>query len=87
MKTYRVHARIKCNCPTCKSEVEKSKTFKDGIPFSQEFVASDCNVAMQLANQKFIMIHDDVLEEFVGEEGHDFKLEIVKCEELKHGIP
>ena len=93
MRKYRVKARFVCDCPVCLEEEEiniPSRCGKiaevgflaQGVPFSDEFVAKDSHVAIELAVRKFTMIHDDILKEFEGEEGHNYRMEIQDCELL-----
>ena len=80
MNQYRVSARFVCDCLICQKE-EKTNNFCNGIPFSDEFSADDIDIAVDLAKRKFIMIHDDILDEFEGEE-HDYRMEILDCKML-----
>ena len=72
MHSYKVRARVVCHCARCE---EKDR----GVPFFDDFVAADKNSAIALAKAKFIMIHDDIVEEFRGE-GHCHILEILSCD-------
>lgn len=88
MKNFNVRAVVRCKCPVCAGkglqeysdwEAKKRNPICEGIKFSDTFSAVDMKQAVELARAKFIMIHDDLAEEFEGE-GHEIVLEINECE-------
>jgi hypothetical protein len=90
MNKYRVNARFVCDCLICQEEEQRSLPVGPilpepsgpcyGVPFSYDFTAVSEEIAKELAKRKFEMIHDDVVDEFKEEKGHDYRLEILSCE-------
>ena len=78
MKTFRVHAEFKCDCNECNGRLGKEPSV-----FFEDFKVRDgpeglqVKEAAELAEAKFNMILDDIVEEFDGE-GHDPHLVILR---------
>ena len=76
MKVYKISARIVCKkCmiyPCLGCEICNLKKY---FEFCDEFKANSVEIAIKLANAKFKMIQDDIIEEF--REEHYYELELI----------
>ena len=79
MKVYKISARIICKVCTIRPCLRcKMCRLKNYFEFYDEFKANNVEIAIKLANAKFTMIQDDILEEF---QEYDYELEIINCSE------